>query len=465
MAKKTPKSEKLEFNPNMKVVQSGTNFSSGYLREDYLATANGATWMAVIDKMRRQDSEIARVLRTIFFPILAASYEYHPSDDMDQEQVRQCTYKNKFWKKRIGTLTSGGFCSQTWRTMLRQFLNYLTFGYAIFEPVYYAVEDPELGNVITMRSLGMIHQATVERWEIKDGQVLKIYQKVPSGAGTSGWFDTKNMVILTNEQEGDNVEGISLIRPVYGNYIRKDLLHKLLIIGAEKTAVGTPIAFVPNNWITSANSSELTALRSIMRNYTSHEDAYLILPNSLKDEGFRIESTSFNASELLNCIKNENIAIMDSVLASFLNIGISKAGGNSQNTGQMTLFLSSLQSIAEEVTWVRDELAHQAYVLNFGEPQIRIDTTISGITLDSAEKAVNELRALATGALIEPDEVLEKWIRNKWKLPPKDPETSRKTFSDPQSMAVDKSVSNDFPTPDNEREEQANPEEMGDEDV
>jgi hypothetical protein len=337
----------------------------------------------------------------------------------------------------------------------------LVFGYAIFDPYAHAIEDPDLGTIITLKSMGMIHQTTIEKWKIECGEVKEIYQNVITDGFTPRWIQAKDLVILVNEQEGDNFEGMSILRPIYGNYIRKDLDQKLMMIGAEKSAVGTPTVYVPSSWLTSTTSPDMDALRLILRNYTSHQDAYLILPDKLKDGGFTLEKNTFDGSALLDMIREEKADVMASILASFLDIGISKSGGNSQNQGQMALFLNALQSIAEEVIDVMDDIAHDYYVLNFGIPKVRLDMTISGITMDSVKDMIASLRNLATGALIEPDEMLEKMLRIRMDLPAKDSKTARTVFSKPSQAGqggVDKSIHNDNPTPDSERIQQQSPE-------
>lgn len=436
--------EETKLLPKLRKGRSGTQLQAGQYSEEYLSTllfsSNAYT---IYDKMRRSDYQVSRVLRTLFAPIQSGLFEYKPKDPEDQAQVKQALFKNKFFNS---------WCIDKWGTTLYQMLSYLTFGFAVFEPYEHIVEDKDLGTVLVMKNIGWISPRTIENWEIKNGEVKAIHQVCYENEEyTEVWIDGKHLLVLTNQKEGDNYEGVSILRNIYGNYIRKDLYLRLDMIGNERMAVGTPVFFAPQQLLKDAN--ELANLQTIAENYVAHESSYIILDDRFAGEKgnpkFFIQEGKYDSKSIQEAIQREDGKMMDSVLASFLDIGVYRAGGNSQNEGQMELFLNSLLFIAKYIAEVRDNLAHKYYVRNFGEPEIRLDTIISNITKDDAHKIMEVIRGYAQVDVIRPDERLEKEVRADLGLPEKDTKTERKNV-----FAPDKNTER---TPEGEEKPQAKP--------
>lgn len=401
----------------------GTNVQGNRIYEEYLGSLKtSAINYPIYDKMRRSDSQIQRTLRAITAPILSGSFRYIASDTKDAELIRQAEYKNKFFNE---------YPIYSWQQMLKEILTELFAGFSIFEPTYHVVDDPNLGKVITLKNLGYLKQSTIDQWEIKDNQPTRVHQTAvtPQGNSIDIWLDFKDLLLFTFDREGDNFEGISILRSVYGNYVRKDLFNKIDMIGLEKMAIGTPVWYAPNSVLD--NTKELTKLQSIAENYVGHEQAYLLLSTAFKDGGFEIIPGQYNADAVDQAIKREDAAIVDSVLASFLNIGTARAGGNAQNEGQMNLFLESLMYVAKDITDVLDNLVHSMYVLNFGPTKTKLKMQITGITQDDAEKAMTVLRGYVTSGIVKADDRLEAYTREKLSLPVIDKSSIREFKSTP----------------------------------
>lgn len=431
--------------------KSGTKLRGGRYWEEYLSILqNRQTRHETFDKMRRSDYQIARMLRTIKAPILSGNFEYKPIDPNDEEQKRQSLFKNRLFNSHS---------VDSWQNILYQVLSYLDFGFILAEPYAHVVNDKDLGKVITLRSIGLLRQSTIAEWDIQMSAIKRIRQISSYNVEREGyqdkWISGKRLYCLTNQKEGDNFEGMSLLRMVYGNYVRKDLYLRLDMIGIERMAVGTPILFMPDSKISGDDTTDLSNMEALLEAYVASEKQYLILPKSLKghkDEhpGFYIQEGKYDSTAVQNAIQREDTKIMDSVLASFLDIGVYRSGGNSQNEGQMEMFLNSLLSVAKAIAEFRDHIAHSYYVLNFGEPKVRIDTKISGITKNDAKQMMEILRGYAQVDIVRPDERLEKEVRSDLGLPEKDESTERKIVADPDK--------NTERTPEGEETPQKNPE-------
>ena len=408
-----------------------TALQNGRFIEEYLSALQTVYGARVYRDMARSDYQIVRLLRVLTAPILSAKFEYVPIDADDQDQVKQAKFKNKLWTKDWG--------KRTWNQTLFEFLTYLKYGHMVAEPYAHVVNDSEFGKVITLRNIGSISPISIREWDIQGGEVKRILQQtsLPDGNYFEKWIDGSSLIILTNEQEGDNFEGISVLRGIYGNYIRKELYLRIDMIGVEKMAVGTPVVFAPQYLLN--NKEEMAKLQQVLGSYCAHENQFVILPTSLrgneKEKGFYIEKGEYNSEAVQNSIMREDTATLDAVLASFLNIGVYRSGGNSQNEGQMGLFLNSLLSVANYIAENRDEIAHQYFVLNFGEPKVKLTTKVSGITQDDAMKAMEILRGYIMSDAIRPDDRLEKFTRDKLNLPEADISTARQLKPDPTDEA------------------------------
>lgn len=426
----------------------GTKISGGTFMEEYLGALKFPDAYTAFDKMRRQDYQTARVLRVLKAPLKAAKYSYQPNDYNDKEQIHQAAFKNKFFFQHP---------VKKWGILLQEILSHLDFGHAVFEPYMHLVDDPELGKIWTLKDLGFISPRTIDKWDIKQGEVRRIHQlNSYNDEYTDKWIDGKDLLLFSNAQEGSNFQGISILRPAYGCYIRKDLYLKLDMIGNEKMSIGTPICYVPRSiW---DNPNERDLLISILTAYTSHESAFVLLPEALKDKGFEIQKGEFNNESIAKSIGREDTAIVDLVLASFLEIGTSKTGGNAQNEGHMQLFLNSLLAVAQDSMDKLDELSHKAYIFNFGKPKVQLKMQAMGISKDDEKRMMEIIRGYITSEAIRPDDPLEAWLRSRLLLPKMDPKTARVVDMVPDFKADEEVIDED-----QDRESQDNPEEPAEE--
>jgi hypothetical protein len=151
------------------------------------------------------------------------------------------------------------------------------------------------------------------------------------------------------------------------------------------------------------------------------------LPDTLKNGGFEITSGEYKSDAVDVSIKREDAGMIDSILASFLTIGTQRAGGNSQNEGHKKLFLMSCVHIAEYIAYKLDQLAHDYYVLNFGEPVVRLSMQVSDIIQDDARNTMEIIRGYVSQNILQADDELEFRIRQNLGLPEKDEATVRES--------------------------------------
>ena len=390
--------------------KSGTGtsiFGYRFYEESLGALRNNVISYAVYDKMRRSDPQIKRMLTAINTPLLGANFSYNPKNVDDKEQVKQADFKNKILYK---------WMDKSWSDTIGEILTYLAFGFAVFEPVYQKMNDPDYGQIITLSELGFIKQGTIREWYLENGIVSQIRQQYTGQYGSfNKILDSSDFIFFTNSKEGDNYEGVSILRSCYGSYIRKDLAYKLDIIGLEKMAIGTPVVFVPDRILD--DEKELSRLDGVLSSYTSNENQYVMLPESLKDGGFKIEKGEYDSDSVSKTIIREDNAIISSVLASFLDIGTQIKGGNAQSTTLYQMFIDSLSHIGYQIIEKLDPLVHSIYVMNFGEPKDRLEMTISNITKKDQKIVQDIISGYSKAGIIQADDNIEAKIRSDLELP------------------------------------------------
>lgn len=400
---------------------SGTEIFAGYFTEEYLNTLRGAEAANVYDKMRRSESQVAMLLSAITNPIKSACWEIEPYSQ-EPEHVEQA--------ELIKCMLFDGIDFETFK---HEALTMIAFGFSLFEVVHNVVFDhPEFGTFNGLQAIAFRSQKTLQAWNLekKTGKILSVEQLVNgdlSSDKTVILLPGDFLIVFTNLKEGDNYEGISALRPMYGAYFRKALYLKLTAIGVEKYAVGTPVGTVPAN---KESSADFETFKKMLRDYTSHQQSYLTLSEGWKIE---IQKTDFDADKIVELLKFENTEMINSVVANFLALGTNGSGGAFALSNDLSdFFASGIQSYADVITTnLNRKLIPDLVKLNFGQQEGYPKIKVTGIS-DKAGKELSEvIKTLIDAKAIKPDEPLEEYLRRQYKLPQPDPSTAREVTPAP----------------------------------
>lgn len=399
---------------------SGTTLNAGYFSEEYLRELRGRRGARTYDEMGRSEPQIAMLLASVMNPIKSASWEFEAADGVDNAEVHKELVE---------------FCAKEeidFETYKHEALSMLRHGFSMFEIINSVVVDhPKFGTFNGLKALAFRSQKTIERWGVDpDTGDLKTVEQIVEGdlAGTTqGMKRTMNadyLSILTVQKEGDNYEGISVLRPMFGPWFRKNLYLKITAIGAEKNAVGTPIGTIPAGKETAAYKNQLEEFKSMLSNFTAHEQAYL-----LKPEGWNVEMVKgeFDAEAMKDLILMENTEMINAVVANFLALGTNGGGGAFALGKDLSdFFLAGIQLYANiiEGAWNR-KIIPNLVKLNFGPQAAYPKLKITGIDDNASTEFATALKTFIDSGVVKADERLETFIRKLYKLPSADPATSR----------------------------------------
>lgn len=406
------------------VGSSGTQIFAGYFTEEYLQQLRGRKGAKVYDEMRRSEAQVAMLMNAIMNPIKAGNWEFESADsdevpnaDLHEDLVEYCA------KEMID-----------FETHIHEALTFLIFGYSIFEVVNNVVYNhPKFGTFNGLKGLAFRSQKTIERWIVDpaSGDLKTVEQWVlgdlAPNRGTILEMPANFLLVVTLQKEGDNYEGIPVLRPMYGPWFRKNLYLKIAGIGLEKNAIGTPLGTIPAGKQT---QDQIDNFKSILSNFTAHESAYIMKP-----EGWEVEilKSDFDATKVKEMIVLENTEMINTVVANFLALGTSGGSGSfALGTDLSDFFLSGIQNYANVIAgvWNR-QLIPQLVKLNFGPQAAYPKLKVTGINDKAGKELADIIGILTDKKVIKPDDKLEAYARKAYDLPKADEATSREITPTP----------------------------------
>ena len=392
---------------------SGTEITGGVYSEEYLSTLQGMDAAKVWDTMRRSETQVAMLLNAVFNPIKAANWDVESADASNPEYEKHAAFIKKAFFKKLD-----------WSQFTHEALTFVIFGHSVFEEVHVVeLSDVEFGQAVFLKALGFRSPKTILEWNLekKTGRLIQIRQQSTGDVADNAVIPGEFLTVFTLNKEGDNYEGISALRPMYGAYNRKKLYLKLLAIGLEKYAVGVPIGTIPKDKVNV--KKEVEDFKKVLQSYASHEKAYLTKP-----EGWEIEvqRNEFAAEKVVEVIKLENQEMVNVLVANFLSLGTGGNGGAySLGTDLSAFFLGCIQAFADNICLgLQRKTIKKLIDINFGPQAEYPKMKCTGINDKAGKEFADVVKALVDARVIAPDETLEEFLRKQFKLPAKDKATA-----------------------------------------
>lgn len=398
----------------IEVGTSGTEIFSGYLSEEYLQELTGKDWMDKIDMMRRSDPNIKMVLGALKSPIKSANCyvtisEKVPEADQDLAEMQKLIVEKALFHDIDVSFTK----------LVGEVLTSLDFGYSLFDITHQVKTRPEIGTYNTLKCISYRSQRTIERWNIVDGRLKTVLQISNGDLGSFVNMDAQFLLHFCPEQEGDNYEGVAIVRPMYGNWLRKNQFLRYLAAGIEKYAIPTPVLTVPKG---AENSPEYKAAKEALKCYVSGQANYLILP-----EGWKLEfnNVTFDSDKLRATIDFENKEMVNAILASFLLLGQNGAGSLALSGTLSDFYSQTITYIADHITeQFQRKIIDQLIRMNMGDVPVYVSLKFDSLEEKADQSWANMIKTLKDSGLISTDKELEDFVREKYKLPVKSEEVT-----------------------------------------
>ena len=387
---------------------SGTEKFAGVITEDYFRLLQGSRKAKEYDKMRRGDARVTMCLEAVKGPIRGSDWGFQPFDTSDDAKTK-ADFLNFIFKEDIGVKSKKDFV-----LLLNEFLSLVDFGFTLFERAHKTATHPKWGTYIGLSALGWRHPKTIEKWNTDEfGELTGVEQQAYGDITKTVTMDATFLNVISLKREGDNYEGISMLRPCYGAWSRKQTDLKLLAIGNERMAIPTPKVKVPSG---KENSDEYNAMVAALEALTSHQMNYITYP-----EGWELDFllANFDPEKLKASIQFENEEMTFAFLANFLLLG---AGGNSGayalSQDLSDFFTGAILYIAKLIAGEMDKIGKELIDLNFGPQEQYPSMKVNGIVDEIDAAFGNLLKALTDAKHITPDDGIEEDLRRRMKLLP-----------------------------------------------
>lgn len=359
--------------------KSGTVILGGMIHsEEYNSDLKGKAGLRVYDRMRRSDSTIRAILQMCKKPIIGLTWSIEAaSEDPGDVYLQQLVQKD---------LMEGNI---NWESFMADAFTELEFGYSLAEMTM-ALQEFEGKPAVRTVEMGFRKQTSILKWETEEGKP-GVTQFLLGGTASNVSIPREKIVLFTHDREGDNYEGISLLRYCYKDWYMKDSMVKFNGVGLEKMSVGVPVLTFADDM----GEPEKERAREVLRQWRANEEGFLEVP-----EGSKIEMVDMKANstkDVLPSIQHHDRQIALSVLGQFLMLGAADASGSKAvSSDHSKLFMLSEESLANQFQaavqeqWIKQLVDLNTSNLPNGYPKL-VHSKIDDEDVTVYAEAVNKL--------------------------------------------------------------------------
>lgn len=407
---------------------SGTEIYSGYFDEEYLDKLLSEKGIKIFDEMRRSDGQVKMLLSSIKNPIKSATWEIEPAGEEEIDyQIADFIWYVLF----RGMGYPNGSKKKTFNEFITEALTIIEFGFVTFEVVHKLVKgDKKFGDYIGIADLGFRHQRSILEWILsEDGSIRAIRQNVSGDLGKDVLLAGQHCLVITMDKEGDNYEGISMLRPCYGAWFRKNIYRKLQAIGIERCAKGIVIGTVTPDAKAQTNyATQLTDFQALIDKLSAHEKNGIVLGAGFDAKELKI---THDSEKVQKVIQSENIEMSKAFLANFMELGLSGSGSHSLGSDLSSIFLSGIEYIANMICEkINIEVIEPLVKAKYGEQENYPKLRATGINDKAGAELANILASLINVKGIQASTRLQRHLHKLYNLPDLDEEIAAKQDED-----------------------------------
>lgn len=360
--------------------------------------------IGVFDRMRKQDAQVASVLRAVKSPIIRTQWRIDGTGC--SEEVTRFVASNLGLPIVDDDETPGDQRAQvrgrdrfSWDEHLRLALLMLDFGHSFFEQVY---REPDADGRYRLGKLGPRLPNTISRINVaRDGGLVSIEQ-YGNGLESGGIvLPVNRLVAYVLEREGGNWLGYSLLRSAYKNWLLKDRALRTWSTSIDRNGVGVPI------YTAAEKEASLDAGEELATSVRAGDNAGGAIPQGAKLE---LMGVSGQTVDIEKFVAYCDAQIARAALGHFLNLGGQTNGQvGSYNLGSVFegTFHLGLDAVANQVKTTGDaHIIEDLVDINFGP-----DEPAPRLTYDPIGTRQSELDRIRESAGLSSDADLVKFLR------------------------------------------------------
>ncbi len=344
----------------------------------------------IFDQMRRSDPQVAMMLRLITNPITSTKFYIEPAS------------KSPLDTEIAGVIEKAILKDLEFHRIIRHVCLMFAFGFSPIEVTWafrngYALPvamDPRLPWTIT-------------RWHTDlAGSLIHIEQQDTNGAVFE--IPAEKVMLFTTDREGDNWEGVSILRAAYKPWRIKSELEKTDAIKHDRYGAGIPTMKAPEG--AKPEDANWKQSEKVLKNIRANETGGIVVPNGWE---LSILTPGSNAgSDALPSIRYHDEQIAKCILAMFASLGTTSGGNRALGEVLLSQFLDSEQSYADYIAGEFQRVVNKIVEYNWkgaNPPEFKAGR-VSKVDQDA-------IRALAAAGLITKDLEIENYIREALNLP------------------------------------------------
>ena len=350
---------------------SGSNTRFGQIRADeFQNELKGKQGIRKYREMRDNDATIGAVMYATEQILRDVPRIVEPSDKKNEKAVEMAKWLETVFDDMEHTLDDH----------ISEALSSLTFGFAIFEPVYKIrggpkFVDPKRKSKYSDGHYGIRKLASRAQWTIdsfkvdeKTGEILGVNQE--RSALTSNFIPKNKLVHYRTTTTNNDPSGRSILRNAFKSYVYLNTMQTTEGIAVERELNGIPIIRIPSDYLADDATEDQVAIRKmaerIGRDLKFNEQGSIVLPSDVWVVEDKATTHRLVDVELIASNGNRNIAIdpiirryqhdiARSVMAEFLMLGSNSTGSYALSKSKTDIFLRSVESYINTIYDVLNE--------------------------------------------------------------------------------------------------------------
>ena len=400
----------------------GTQKFGGFYAEEYLPILQGRNGVQIFDEMFRSDSQVYSATLRTFNKLKGAKFYIKPPD------------KSEAAKKRAEKLTYCMFKSpvKVWHDNLNDILSFLIYAFSVLEPTFRQENHRKFGNLWCVNSYGWRSQKTIWQWYTYKDKIHAIrqiswgddfnYANIPGQAyitlerpdGKKEEVSWSEIIVFTHLRFGNNLEGISPLRPMYRPFLIKNTLHKVNAVGIENNARGVRVFGVDPEFLGTDKDKELDKIN------TNAVVSNVPMIKIAKDKmTFDYYKTDYQAAPISESLRMMDADIAKTTQTEQSEMGMTQAGGNrSLGESKESSHDESIKNYAEYICQKLNPLIKFLEICNDGEQDDYCELAVEGIDAKPNLEDAQKLKTLADAGFIDPqDPEMRAYVNEHFDLP------------------------------------------------
>jgi hypothetical protein len=310
---------------------TGTIIQSGMvLQEEFNQELTWKEGLRTWDMMRRTEPQIASTLKMIGLPIRAAAWKLQPGTASPEDIEKAALAETALFHGM----------RRSWDNLLRHILLHLDYGFMLFEQTW----KTENGRTL-IRDIAPRMPRTLNKWLTapETNELVGVQQWAWTGKDYKYLNIPADVLIhFANQMEGQNYEGMSILRTAYKPYWYKQNFERIQAVGFEREWVGVPVITLPDGY----TNDDLARAEKIGKNLRSHEQAHITLPPGWTADWLKSAGASKKGTSILDMLYYLDRQMQQNVLAQFMSLGTTDVGSYALSNDQSRVFLMALQATA-----------------------------------------------------------------------------------------------------------------------